>query len=65
MTVEQRVVETLETSGGWVPVVSGVRPGEKIVVSGIAKLAPGMKVTLVEATGNEDLDPNFKPRIQE
>ena len=65
MTVEQRAVETRETSGGWTPVVSGVKPGEKVVVSGIAKLAPGMKVTLAEATGNEDLDPNFKPRIQE
>ena len=65
MTVEQRVVETRETSGGWTPVVSGVKPGEKVVISGIAKLAPGMKVTLAEATGNEDLDPNFKPRIQE
>ncbi|MBR4939152.1 MAG: efflux RND transporter periplasmic adaptor subunit [Kiritimatiellae bacterium] len=65
MTVEQRVVETRETSAGWTPIVSGVKPGEKVVVSGIAKLAPGMKVTLAEATGNEDLDPNFKPRIQE
>ncbi len=65
MTVEQRVVETRETSGGWTPVVSGVKPGDKVVVSGIAKLAPGMKVALAEATGNEDLDPNFKPRIQE
>jgi RND family efflux transporter MFP subunit len=65
MTVEQRVVETRETSGGWTPVVSGVKSGEKVVVSGIAKLAPGMKVALAEATGNEDLDPNFKPRIQE
>ena len=65
MTVEQRVVETRETSDGWTPVVSGVKPGEKVVVSGIAKLAPGMKVALAEATGNEDLDPNFKPRIQE
>ena len=65
MTVEQRVVETRETSAGWTPVVSGVKPGEKVVVSGIAKLAPGMKVALAEATGNEDLDPNFKPRIQE
>jgi membrane fusion protein (multidrug efflux system) len=64
MTVEQRVVETRETSGGWTPVVSGVKSGEKVVVSGVAKLAPGMKVALAEATGNEDLDPNFKPRIK-
>ena len=64
MTVEQRVVETRETSGGWTPVVSGVKSGEKVVVSGVAKLAPGMKVALAEATGNEDLDPNFKPRVK-
>ena len=43
----------------------GLKLGEKVVISGISKLAPGMKVTLVEATGNDDLDPNFKPRIKE
>ena len=31
----------------------------------MSKLAPGMKVTLAEATGNDDLDPNFQPRIKE
>ena len=65
MTVEQRAVETQEAVDGWVPVDKGLKPGEKVVVSGIAKLAPGMKVTLAEATGNKDLDPNFKPRIGE
>lgn len=65
MTVEQRIVETREVSGGWTPVVEGLKLGEKVVISGISKLAPGMKVTLVEATGNDDLDPNFKPRIKE
>ena len=65
MTVEQRVVETREMSDGWVPVDKGLAIGEKVVVSGISKLAPGMKVALVEATGNDDLDPNFKPRIKE
>ncbi|MBO5750879.1 MAG: efflux RND transporter periplasmic adaptor subunit [Kiritimatiellae bacterium] len=65
MTVEQRVVETRETSEGWTPVVKGLNVGEKVVVSGVSKLAPGMKVTIVEATGNEDLDPNFSPRIKE
>ena len=65
MTVEQRVVETREMSDGWVPVDKGLAIGDKVVVSGISKLAPGMKVALVEATGNDDLDPNFKPRIKE
>lgn len=65
MTVEQRVVEAKETLEGWTPVESGLKVGEKVVVSGIAKLAPGMKVALVEATGNDDLDPKFKSRIKE
>ena len=65
MTVEQRVVETRETSEGWIPVGDGLAVGEKVVISGMSKLAPGMKVTVVEATNNEDLDPNFKPRIKE
>ena len=65
MTVEQRVVETREANEGWVPVNKGLKLGEKVVIAGIAKLAPGMKVTLVEATNNDDLDPDFKPRIKE
>ncbi|MBR2983697.1 MAG: efflux RND transporter periplasmic adaptor subunit [Kiritimatiellae bacterium] len=65
MTVEQRVVETREASEGWVPVNKGLKLGEKVVIAGIAKLAPGMKVTLVEATNNDDLDSDFKPRIKE
>lgn len=65
MTVEQRIVETREMSGGWTPIVQGLKLGEKVVISGISKLAPGMKVALVEATNNDDLDPNFTPRIKE
>jgi len=65
MTVEQRVVETREMSDGWIPVDKGLSLGEKVIVSGMAKLAPGMKVALAEATGNDDLDPNFQPRIKE
>lgn len=65
MTVEQRIVETREVSSGWTPIVQGLKHGEKVVISGISKLAPGMKVALVEATNNDDLDPNFTPRIKE
>jgi RND family efflux transporter MFP subunit len=64
-TVEQRVIQTREANEGWVPVEDGLKIGEKIIISGISKLAPGMKVTVVEATSNDDLDPNFKPRIKE
>ena len=64
-TVEQRIVEAREVSEGWVPVDKGLSVGEKVIVSGISKLAPGMKVKIVEATNNDDLDPNFKPRIKE
>ena len=64
-TVEQRVVTTRETFEGWTPVVSGVKVGEKVVVSGVSKLRPGMKVTVVEATDNDDLNPAFKASIKE
>ena len=65
MTVEQRVVALREMSEGWCPVVSGVAPGEKIVISGLGKLGPGVKVKVVEATSNDDLDPNYKPPVVE
>ena len=59
------MVETREANEGWVPVEGGIKLGDKVIVSGMSKLAPGMKVQVVEATGNEDLDPNFQPRIKE
>ena len=65
MTVEQRVVTTRETFEGWTPVVSGLKTGEKVVISGVAKLRPGAKVTIAEATANDDLDPNYQPPIKE
>jgi len=65
MTVEQRVIEAREMSDGWIPVDKGLSLGEKVIVSGVSKLAPGMKVKIVEATNNDDLDSNFQPRIKE
>ena len=65
MTVEQRVVTTRETFEGWTPVVTGLKVGEKVVVSGVSKLRPGAKVVLVEASPNDDLDPNYKAPIKE
>ncbi len=65
MTVEQRVVDVREMSEGWCPVVKGLALGEKVVISGHGKLGPGMKVKIVEPTGNDDLDPNYKPPVKE
>jgi len=65
MTVEQRPVEIKEMFEGWVPVTKGVKTGEKVVISGVSKIRNGAKVIVVEATSNDDINPNHKPRIQE
>ena len=64
-TVEQRVVTLRDPFEGWMPVMSGLQEGEKVVVSGVSKLRPGAKVKLVEATLNDDLDPNYVPPIKD
>lgn len=64
-TVEERVVEVREMSEGWSPVVSGLKLGEKVVISGTGKLSPGMKVKVVEPTMNDDLDPNYQSPVKE
>ncbi len=65
MTVSQRKVQTREMSEGWVPVDGGLKSGEKVIISGVGKLREGAKVTLVTPTNNEDLDPNYKPVVQD
>jgi multidrug efflux pump subunit AcrA (membrane-fusion protein) len=64
-SVEQRVIGASEPSEGWIPVKKGVKVGEKVVISGVSKLAPGMKVVLAEPTGNDDLDPNYQSPIED
>lgn len=64
MTVEQRIVETRETFEGWTP-ITNVKVGEKVVISGVSKLRPGAKVVIVQATDNDDLNPNYQPPIKE
>ena len=65
MTVEQRVVETREMFNGWIPVLSGVKAGEQVVLSGVGKLAAGMKVAFAVPTGNDDIVPGYEPPIKE
>ena len=64
-TVEQRVIVAGEPSEGWIPVEKGVKVGEKVVISGVSKLAPGMPVVFAEPTGNDDLDPNYKSPVKD
>ncbi len=65
MTVEQRPVETKEPFGGWTPLVKGVKEGERVVISGISKLGPGVKVALTEPTSNDDINAGHKSPIEE
>jgi RND family efflux transporter MFP subunit len=65
MTVEQRPVEIKENFEGWVPVVSGLEIGERVVLSGTSKLGAGMKVMLVEPTANDDITVGYVPPIDE
>ena len=64
MTVEQRVVTVREAFEGWAPILTGVKDGEKVVISGVSKLRPGSKVVLAEATDNDDLNPKYKAPIE-
>ncbi len=64
MTVSQRTVKTREMSEGWVPVDGGLKPGEKVIISGVGKLREGAKVKLETPTANEDLDPNYQSVLQ-
>jgi len=42
-----------------------VKAGEKVVLSGVGKLATGMKVELSTPTSNDDINPNHVPPIKE
>ena len=64
-TVEARPVRTQDAYLGWCPIFEGLAEGEKVVISGVAKLRPGAKVVEVPATPNEDITADFKPRVED
>ena len=64
-TVASRQVKTRDAYLGWCPILEGLAVGEKVVISGVAKLQPGMKVLEVAPTPNEDIDPNYKPSAED
>ena len=49
-SVEQAPVRTGSRNDGRVEIVDGLKPGERIVVEGMGKLRPGMKVSEAEPT---------------
>ncbi len=58
--VRARTVRTLEMFEGWVPVVHGLREGETVITSGVAKLREGAVVRFVEPTSNLENNPAHK-----
>lgn len=54
-TAEARVVATKPVDNGWVPLTSGVKVGETVVISGVHKVKPGAKVIGAAPTANEDI----------
>ena len=64
-TVEARSVKTRDAYLGWSPILEGLDAGEKVVISGVAKLQAGMKVVEVAATPNEDITKDFNPSIED
>ena len=50
--VEVRPVETGDWAGDDFLVLSGLRPGDRVVTSGAAKLQPGAPVKVAAATGD-------------
>ncbi len=64
-TVESRAVKTRDAYLGWCPMIEGLQEGERVVISGAAKLQSGMKVAEVAPTPNEDITPDFKPTVED
>lgn len=64
-TVESRAIKTRDAYLGWCPILEGVKTGDKVVISGVAKLREGVKVMEVAPTPNEDIDPNYKPTVED
>src|SRR5262245_9586039 len=62
-TVEQRMVKAGERVGNLWIIDSGVKPGEKVIVEGVQKVQPGMKVaaTLVKTDGEGSTEPSTSP----
>lgn len=56
-TIEQRTVQTGESKEGYWLVTDGLKEGEKVVTSGIQKIAPGIKVAANERKPEQESSP--------
>jgi membrane fusion protein (multidrug efflux system) len=63
-TVTARSVKTLAASSGFVPVLEGLKVGEKVISSGVGKLGNGMKVILAPPTANDENPDGVKAGVK-
>jgi membrane fusion protein (multidrug efflux system) len=56
-TVEQRMVKAGERVGNLWVIDSGLKPGERVIVEGIQKVRPGVKVTAKTVKLEEETSP--------
>ncbi len=60
-TVEVRAVKTGATEGDRVQILSGVAPGDAVVVDGADRLRDGAKIRIVPDPGNIEAQPTGTP----
>lgn len=60
-SIETRVVATGQSYGAEISIEKGLKPGERIIVSGLQKVQPGMMVTPVEAPAEAGGTPAQQP----
>lgn len=56
-TVEQRIVKAGERVGNFWIIDSGLKPGEKVIVEGLQKVRPGVKVSAKMVKSEEETSP--------
>jgi membrane fusion protein, multidrug efflux system len=59
-TVEQRMVKAGERVGNLWIINSGVKPGEKVIVEGLQKVQPGVKVMAKVVKTEQEISPNSR-----
>ena len=64
-TVEQRMVKAGERVGNLWIIDSGVKPGEKVIVEGLQKVQPGVKVAATLAKTEQEISPDRRTPARE
>ncbi|MFJ5484913.1 efflux RND transporter periplasmic adaptor subunit [Pectobacterium actinidiae] len=58
-TIEQRTIQTGESKDGYWVVTDGLKEGERVVTSGVQKIAPGIKVAASERKPAQEKSPSI------